>query len=115
MQKNQNVDGDLNESADPELNRSILDDVIDGLQQIAGQPEQHHGAIHADRRPIFVVTIQLRHAQAGLDQQRQQTDALHEVPRFDKQVHCNAGDQGDGRHALEVGDEIGPLPEVFGL
>ena len=115
MQQNQNVDGDLYEAADPELFRSVLYNVVDGLQQIAGQPEQDHGAIHADRGSVLVVPVQLRHAQAGLDQQRQQTDALHEVPVLDKQVHRYAGDQRDGRRALEVGDEVGPLPEVFGL
>lgn len=62
-----------------------------------------------------MVTIQLRHAQAGLDEQRQQADALHEVPILDEQIHRYAGDQRDGRHALEIGDEVGPLPEVFGL
>lgn len=39
LQQDQNVDGDLDEAADPELNRRVPDDIVDCLQQIAGQPE----------------------------------------------------------------------------
>ena len=36
------VDGDLQDAADPELDGSLVDQEVAGFEHVAGQPEHHH-------------------------------------------------------------------------
>ena len=42
LRQNGNVDGDLKNATDPELDGSLVDQEVAGLEEVSRQPEHHH-------------------------------------------------------------------------
>lgn len=60
-----------------------------------------------------VILHQLRRAEHGFREDGQEADNLDERDVIDEQVHNYRGDDAEDEHTVQIGLEVGPIPEVF--
>lgn len=67
---------------------------------------------HALRGLVLVVALELRRAQHGLGEDRQEAQGFHEHGGVQEEVGDVGRHQREGQHALHVVQEVAPQPEV---
>lgn len=112
LEENGVVEAALHHAADPELHGGLAHNVVARLEHVADRPHDHHVDAHAERRLVLDVARELRRAQHRLHEDGEEAHCLHEPVLAQHQVCDARAHRPHDQHKVQVGLEVGPLPEV---
>jgi hypothetical protein len=88
--RDRGINGELNSSAQDELERSTRVDKVQRLEEISNSPRSNHFVAQTSSRTLLVVLVQLRSSKARFDTQSKEAEDFNEPGRIDKH---HRGDQ----------------------